>query len=463
MKLLLIGLLTGVLLFAHAQDITIRDIDYRSDVYLNHAEENSIRLIYKVLRKDQRQSLFRKIDFDTLLHLHDTTEIQLAGQFRLLSSAQNERYMVTALGSTQIGGVSLHWLDQESEEQQVTKLPLSTMYTKRMQVRVHPSSQPDAFFVLYPVNKRQWEVLLVESGGKVISKQSIQYGSEKINVTKSTFINDDLVLVVGRNHVSRKAQYHLKILDGQTGVEERDEAISAKGAKLAIDNTLLIDSTLYLTGRKFFRNRVKHNDSGLPSLVSYDSRSDNFKDQPLGTAAFPVKIFWMDMLVTPDGKKYLVGETFTSEAFGGYMAKAVLTSLATMGMLSVTWSSLKWHDVIIMPVEVERSSPVMLTLAKRRVQVGSHMAAYMFAGYAYTVGQVRYFGHDKQGSLYLLNGTMFNKYVMRTNEMVELGQLPAPHNSRVIFLSDTYSIVTHRGTGRLNLEVFQYQPISKKR
>lgn len=459
LKVILVILTFGI----NAQNISIRDIDYRSNVYLAQTGENALRLIYKTQKRDQILSHFRKLDFDTLLQVHDTTEIQLQGKFRLLASTESERFMVTAFGSDLAMQLQLHWVERVTEKQHITKLQLANLYSKRTQVRVHPSSDPDAFFVLYSVDKREWEVRLISSDGKIKSKQSIRYGSDKVNIVNSNFINDDLALVVGRNAASRKAQYEWRIINGATGVDEQTKTLSDKTSKLAIDNSLLVDSTLYLSGRRFFGNRFKRNASGLPSLVSYDAKTNSFTDQQLGSSAFPVKIFWMDLVVTPDGRKYLVGESFVSEAFGGYLTKAILTSIATVGMLSVTWSSLKWQEVFIMPVDADRTAPTILTLQRRRVQVGTHMPAFDFAGYAYNTGQVRYFGHDKEGSLYLLDGGTFKKYLYPLKEFVELGQLPAPMNSKVLFLSDSYSIVYTRSSGKLNLATFNYQQIARRK
>lgn len=439
-----------------AQDIAIRDIDYRSDHYLSETLDKNLRIIYKVRSKSQTQSLFRKIDFDSLLRLSDTTEIRLNGNFSLVTADEGSRYIVSAMGSKDTGVLQLHWLDKQTEEQFTTRIITTGLYNKRMQVKVHPSRDPETFFVLHSVNKQQWDVLMVSKDGKIKSKRSINSGGKRLAIDKSFFINDDLVLVVNKNHASRASVYETLILDGLTGQEKSNQVLSNKDARMGIDNSFIVDSTLYLTGRKFFTNRIKHNQPGLPSLVSIDPLTDSVHDNRLNVASIPNHVFWMDVVKLPNGNKYLVGETFTSESFGAHLAKAMATTLLTMGMLSVTWSSLKWKDVVVLPINVDDARPIYCTIAQRRVQLGSHLQAYLFAGYAYRTGQIRYFGHSSDGHLYLLDGGVFKKYTPDLTQFTDLGQLPAPNNAVVLSTKDSYAVVGTRGTGVLNIAVFRF-------
>lgn len=465
MRQTLLMLLVVCSVHASAQDIAIRDIDYRSDYYLSETLDSNLRIIYKVKSKSQVQSLFRKIDFDSLLRLSDTTEIKLNGNFKLVASAEGSQYVVSAMGNRDSGVLQLHWLNKQTEEQFETRIFTTGLFSKRMQVRVHPSSDPEIFFVLYSVNKKQWDVLMVSREGKIKSKQSINSGGKRLAIAQSFFINDDLVMVINKNHASRASAYETLILDGLTGQEKSNQILSSKDARMEIDNSFIVDSTLYLAGRKFFANRIKHNQPGMPSLVSIDPLTDSIRDSRLNIASIPNNVFWMDVVKLPGGEKYLVGETFTSEPFGAYFAKALITSFATLGMFSVTWSSLKWKDVVVLPVNVDNAKPIYCTIAQRRVQIGSHLQAYPFAGYAHRTGQIRYFGHSSEGNLYLLDGGIFKKYTPDLKQFTNLGQLPAPDNAVVLTTKDAYAVVAVKAMGALNIAVFRFVDVGpgKKR
>lgn len=456
MRQRLLMLLIVCSIHALAQDIAIRDIDYRSDYYLSETLDKNFRIVYKVKSKNQVQSLFRKIDFDSLLRLSDTTEIKLNGNFKLVASAEGSRYVASALGSKDTGVLQLHWLDKETEEQSATRIFTTGTFSKRMAVRVHPSSDPEAFFVIYSVNKQQWDVLLLSRDGKVKTKRTINSGGKRLAVAQSYFINGDLVLIINKNHASKASAYETLILDGLTGKDKANQILSSKDARLEIDNSFIVDSTLYLAGRKFFSNRIKHNQPGMPSLVSVDPLSDSIRDSRLNIASIPNNVFWMDVVKLPDGNKYLVGETFTSEPFGAYFAKALVTSFATLGMFSVTWSSLKWKDVVVLPLDADNTKPLYCTIAQRRVQIGSHLPAYPFASYAHRTGQIRYFGHSSDGYLYLLDGGVFKKYTPDLKRFTTLGQLPAPDNAVVLTTKDTNAVVATRAMGALNIVVFRF-------
>lgn len=442
---------------AVAQDIAIRDIDYRSDYYLSETNDSNIRIIYKVKGRNQQQSHFRKIDFDSLLRLSDTTEIKLSGNYKLLATTEGERYIATVVGSKDNGMLQLHWLNKQTEEHALTRINIPTLYTKKVQVKVHPSSDDESFFVLYSTNgDRQWEAILISKDGKIKSKRIIDGGGQKLSITQSLLLNDNLVMIISKNPKSKARAYETLVLDGYTGKDKSAQVLSNQGSRLAIDNIFLTDSVLYLAGRKFFSNRVKNNQPGMPGLVSIDLRTHAITETPLNVASLPNNVFWMDVVELPDGNKYLIGETFTSEPYGAYFMKGLLTGIATLGMFTVTWCNLKWLDVVALPIDEYNAKPLYCKIAQRKVQSGAHLPPYLFANYAHRSGQVRYFGHDQQGHIYLLDDGIFKKYTPDLKQFTNLGVLPSRENSIVLALKDTYALVAVRGVGVLDIVVFKF-------
>lgn len=263
-------------------------------------------------------------------------------------------------------------------------------------------------------------------------------------------------MIISKNPKSRARAYEILVLDGYTGKDKSAQVLSNPGSRLAIDNVFLMDSVLYLAGRKFFSNRVKNNRPGMPDLVSIDLHTHAITETPLNVVSLPNNVFWMDIVQLPDGTRYLIGETFTSEPFGAYFMKGLLTGIATLGMFTVTWCNLKWLDVVALPIDEYNAKPLYCAIAQRKVQSGAHLPPYLFANYAHWSGQVRYFGNDQQGNIYLLDDGTFKKYTPDLKRFTNLGVLPSRENSMVLAIKDTYALVAVRGVGVLDIAVFKF-------
>src|SRR6478752_75485 len=87
---LILAILIGInLIFSklHAQDISINDIVYRDGYLFENQEKNKFVLSYKYHTGQNNLSAFRKIDFDTLLNVTDTTQITLSCDAKMTSMA----------------------------------------------------------------------------------------------------------------------------------------------------------------------------------------------------------------------------------------------------------------------------------------------------------------------------------------------------------------------------------------
>lgn len=240
-----------------------------------------------------------------------------------------------------------------------------------------------------------------------------------------------------------KAQDKIVILDGKTGEEKQKISFTNKGELIAVDNTFFgPDSTFYFVGRSFpGARKISDKTTGVPYLNYLDNTTGSLHKIPMPKSLGEIKFFWMDIVTTPDNQKFLIGESFKSESYGAYLSKALATGILTLGMLSVTWSNLKFNDVLVLPLSQQPlPPPLTLSISPRTVTLGSHLNAYQFVRYAIYTGQVRYFGHDKKGDLYLLEKGMLQKYYLDRNNLQTIGALPDADSRLVLYTCDEYMI-----------------------
>jgi ribosomal protein S6 len=443
----------------HCQNIVIKDINLRGRTLNYRTTPNSFNYTYKVLRKQNQlpESFFRTISFDTLLNLQDTILMKVPGNVVLISSAQNSDYLLTAFGSKETGSVTLCWYNLATRTQKVFPLKRTWPWSKKLTVQLLTTQNPEVFCVIFQENKTTTEIQFINAEGKTLSRKPIGNGTRPISVTEALHLNNKILLLIATDYTNRKVKYELKIIDSQTGEELQSKKLSDKEQKFAIDNAIVKDSTIYFPGRKYLSNKIKNNKPGVPVLVSFNFNLGEYKEQALNSTPINQKYFWMDIVKNQNGEKFLVGETFTSEPYGAYLAKAMISAAATLGMFYVTWSTLTFEGVITLPIDNSNSKPMLINLAPRKVRVGSYLPAYTFAAYAARTGQVRYFGHSNAGNLFLLNGPIMISRDISSPAFKKLGRLPAAYPTS-LFTSETYMIIFNQNnqSSKVQFDVFKF-------
>jgi len=458
-KHVLFLLLASLSFSGGAQTIDIRDIQYNQGFHFGNLTHQTYRFIYKIKSRDPQRSLFRKIDFNSRLTLLDTTLIEFVGNFSLLESAITSQYTATIFGSAQTASLIIHFIDNATEAQSSFPLTLTESWNGR-NVKILASANQTSFFVLYQSNAKTWGMQEVDVNGQQVWRKTIKDVKDKFYIERMTLLNSDhLALLLSKNHSSRKIKNEIKVIDVHTGEDVYITPLHSDQYKSTIDNSFVVDSAFYLSGRTFFTRRVSNQTTGLPYLKAFNNQTpDEIK---LTSSLMSLKTFWMDLIQTEEGHRYLIGETFTNEQFGPYLLKGVITGIFTMGMLSVTWTSMKFHDVAVVSIDNPDAPPLsLIKLKPRRIQLGSYTPGYQFAKYSYTTGQVRYWGHDGMGNIFLLDGTLLKKYNLASQYTEELGRLPENSSRLVVHADDNYLVYLNRRKLD-NLVAFKVLPLKK--
>jgi len=458
LTLSLVAFLAFVSVFG--QNIQIRDIQFNQGFYFGRLSDNSFRTIYKIQSNSNERSYFRKIDFDSRLQMLDTTEFDFLGDFSLIQSVTNPKYTATLFASRTTSTVFVHLINNLNEKQTTFGVKLTQTWTARNQISISASHDSDHFYVLYHFKKEAWEIQKIDSEGKSVWNKMITDSKDRLGIEKIILLEENRIgIASSKNPFSRKALNEIQVLDASTGMDVYTKPLHDKVSKSTMDNSFLLDSAYYITGRKFFTNRVSNNVTGLPYLQEFNGAAN--KEIELTSGLMSLKTFWMDMIVDEFGNRYLIGETFMNESRGAYIMKGVITGLLTMGILRISWTVLKFQEIAIVSIDNREAPPLsMLKLIPRRVQVGSYTPGYSFAKYAYKTGQIRYWGHDNLGNIYLVDGSILKKYNLANRSFEELGQLPKDGSQEVVNVSDDYLVYLNRRKLN-NLVEFKSLPIRK--
>ncbi len=183
--------------------------------------------------------------------------------------------------------------------------------------------------------------------------------------------------------------------------------------------------------------------------------SEQPADMPISSAMAFVKCWWMGMPHDSEGNIYMVGESFRSDSYGTYFARGLATSIFTLGLVGVTWANLYFTDIVILPIQ-SQEPPQLLKLKERKVQVGIHLQPYEFAKHAAQSGEVRYFGNDRKGGIYVLDGTFIKRVDLATQQIQVLGQIPKTDYRVTFFSSANYLLFfkQHNAYNQVHFSLF---------
>jgi hypothetical protein len=450
-------LLSGMICFG--QDIQIKDIQFSQGYQFSKLSEENFRFIYRIKGRDLNQSAFRKIDFNDRLEMLDTTLIRLQGNYQLISTTTSKTHTVSVFGTGVTASLVIHFIDNQTEDQLFYPLQIMGFWKKKNPIQLHSSPSSNAIYLLYKIDKRNWELQQIDLRGKPIWSKRFT-DTKKIYVGNIHLIDGTKLALVRIKHAgSRKAENEVLVIDGNTGNEVYTHQLFSEDSKSTVDNLIYSDSILYLAGRTFFKNRVSNQTTGLPYLRQFDS--NNASDIKLTSSLMNLKTYWMDVVTTNTGERYLIGETFTNEPYGAYFMKGVATGLMTLGLFYVSWTSMKFQQVAVVPLDNPNAPPLTLVpLTPRRIQLGTYLPGYPFATYSYNTGQVRYWGHDNKESVVLMNGGSLKRYNLLSKTSEDLGLLPGNSSQIVIHTSEDYLIYLNQRKVN-NLIEFKVLPLTK--
>lgn len=422
-----------------AQSIQIKDIQFRQGQHFNRIADEKFRYVYRIKSSNQHRSVFRKIDFNSKLEMLDTTLIELKGNYELLTTTSTRTHTATIFGTRATGTLLIHFIDNNTEQQRTYPFPINGLWKRKNSVTLYSSLHSGNIFVIYKSDARNWVVQRIDPTGKVIWNRAFS-DSERMDITNVNLLQGNkLAFVKVADPFSRTAENEVVVLDGLTGNVVSSYRLYDEDSKSTVDNVIVHDSAMYVAGRKFFANRVSRQRTDLPYLRQIES--EQVTDHKLTSALVNLKTYWMDVVTTNSGQRFLVGETFTNESKGAYFLKGVATGLMTLGMFSVTWTSMKFKQVAVIPLSNPDAPPLtLLQLEPRRVQLGSYTPAYPFAAYAYRTGQVRYWGSDNNNNLILMDGGYLKRRNLVTGALEELGPLPPSTSNQVVHTTEDYVI-----------------------
>jgi hypothetical protein len=442
-----------------AQDIQIKDIQLRDGYRFSKLTDENFRFIYKIKSRDPNRSLFRKIDFTNRLQVIDTTLINLWGNYELLATTTSGTHTATLFGSWATSSLLIHFIDNQTEAQIAHPLQIAVPWRRKSFVQLYSSPQSNAIYFLYRLDSKTWELQQIDLQGKSVWSKRFT-DPKKIQLDNLNLLTDNRLAFVKVIHPgSRKAKNEILVLEGTTGNDIYTSALYDAGSKSTVDNIIVRDSILYIAGRKFFKNRVSQNETGLPYLRQIESQQAS--DIKLTSSLLNLKTFWMDIVAAETGERYLIGETFTNEPYGAYLMKGVVTGVMTLGLFYVSWTSMKFKQVAIIPLDNPNAPPISLVeLTPRRIQLGNYTPGYPFANYSFTTGQIRYWGHDVQGNIILMDGGLLKRYNLITQATEELGRLPENSSQSVIYTAHDYVVYLNQRKAN-NLVEFKAIPLSK--
>ncbi|MBL7856131.1 MAG: hypothetical protein JNM57_00465 [Cyclobacteriaceae bacterium] len=263
MKFIGMAFLMSFSLCVMAQSIQIKDIYFKEGYHFDHTDPNNFRLIYKIASRNPNTSLFRKIDFDTLLSITDTTLINMGGSYRLITSASNHRYTATLFASTSPAHMVLHILGEHNYKRSIifqTKVP----WKKKMTFYLISSADPGVFYILYPFDKKNWEIQCVSVDDKVLWKKEISGGNEKLTLSYPFIVDQRLVVLASLSPLKNKESHALHVIDPQSGNIISTLPIAGQYERNTVDNVFFQDSTMFITGRKFFTRGTSDKANGMP-------------------------------------------------------------------------------------------------------------------------------------------------------------------------------------------------------
>ncbi len=458
----LIGLVVALLLLnssVFCQSIQIKDIQFKKGFQFNPISKETFTFIYQIKTRDPQRVTFRKIDFDSHLTLLETTLVEFIGDYSLIQSSSSSTYTASLFGSRIGSSLMIHFINNDTKAQ--TSFPLKVMGPWNKKVVTITSSHDNTFFVLYQFNSKIWELQEIDTNGNTLWRKTINDMKSKISIGEISLLDrDHLTLSISRNYKSRKIKNEVLVIDAHSGDDIYRESLFNDNSKSTFDNSFLTDSIFYTTGRTFFTNRISNQSTGLPYLREFNSNTSS--EIKLTSSLLSMKTYWMDLVKTDSGNRYLIGETFTNEPYGAYLLKGIVTGVMTMGLFYVSWTSMKFNDIAIISLDDPSQPPFSLVkLTPRRIQLGNYTPGYIFAKYSYNTGQIRYWGHDSLENLILLDGNLLKKYNLLSRATEELGVLPADASQNVIYTSSDY--VIYLNTRKMsNLVEFKVVPLKKR-
>ncbi len=457
------GLFTFIYLFllsagSSAQSIEVLDGGLSAPVY-GKTGSNSFQLVYKISKRlsknssgqfrkqlvpDLSNSTFRLIRFDTLLNIQDTVLIRLPGDFQALSLAEVGQHTYCLFDSR--NGLQLYAVDRETRSQQVFSLGIKIKKSARNRLEFQSIARPDGLYVMLATNKRNWELTRLNWSGEKVWSRNISRTDLPFRLSVIPLSSTLLNLQIEKHLRSRLLK--ASVLDATTGNEIATTDFLHQKETRAYDNHFFTqDSCLLITGRSFPGSNVSESLTGKPFILKYrpDGRSEEL-DFNLAPLAF-TKFMWEDLVYDPNGKPYLIGETFTSGTLGGYIAKCVaafplllLESFVTssrgysMTGSMIDFTKIRFQDVVYLPLTTD--TPRFLGLHPSTFRMRGFIHTYPLAHYAIAFSKSRYLLSNRSGVFFqdfhqIRKLELPNHRFMITNEII-------PRSS--IFVSKNYFI-----------------------
>lgn len=442
---------------SNGQFISFKDILLSDGYVLNRAGQNQFVFAYKMKTSTEVLSQFRKIEFDSLLNLTDTTVIYLSGVYSLVSSASLGNTTINLLGSSQ-GSLMAHCSKSDSKENRIIPL-LTTEWSPRWrlhQIRAIPSQ--DGFLVISQPDNLSINLIFIKRSGDIKWKKTLVLQSKRVGLNNWATTDKNLHLVFTTNLYKPKQSTEWRVFDLENGAELPGINLNKPGQKIAVDNLFATANQIYFVGRTFIVRKLKPKFKGAPIIFKCNDLDQGNIQTIIPPPELP--IFWMDAITNSNNETFLIGETFQSGTPGEYMAKGIATGILTMGLVSVTWNTMHFKQVAILPVSQDGAiKPKLLDLEPRKIQLGVYLDPYSFASYSYRTGQVRYMGSNHLGGIYLLDNQQMQYYLAGQESSEVLGIKPEGF-VRSIFVSKSYMISINESKlkGRAEISVKNFTP-----
>ncbi len=463
--LLSAGCLWLTVTIAQAQSLEI--LDNAIDQPIIKQTGQSFHMIYKVsarrmepsLRKSfasqnrssKANSVFRLLDFDTLLNITDTTMIHLAGTSNVLSYADDG--VVSYMLFKTVNGLVLYLYNKLTHEQKYAALGISNRSAfKRSQCGLTTVNNGNGVIFYRQLNKRHNEVIRFgDDGSKVWSKLFVR---NDMPFKLSFMINPSRFIVIQTGKpVKRNQLLQVSVFDATSGKELANTDFTKQSETLSLDNYFLpTDTSLWITGRGFTGKKVNPNKTGRPYVINYTDKGIaheiNFDRVPLKMTKF----IWETITTDNEGRQYLVGETFHSGSLGGYITKIVLASplLLLEAMISpnstnnliaslVDNTKIHFEDVVYLPLSLDGkdNSTRFLQLTPKTYRSRGFTYSYPLAQIASGMAQNRLVGTNRFGQIFFKDGNSFRELDLN---QFKFNKATLAFSGSPLFFSKDYSI-----------------------
>lgn len=423
-----------------AQDISIRDIVYRDGYLFSRPEKNKFIFSYRYHSGRDNVSTFRKIDFDTLLNVTDTTKITFPCEAKMVSMAAcgevtAHLFITSHLYSPDNNEVVAYFSNSKTKKSNFTILS-ADWYNGQ---RVHVQSVLNGTAFLFRLRgDHSTDLILIDKNGIIKWKKSFE--TKKKTIPESFGKGETLFLFLTKKPFDKKQSTELLKINIANGATIYRKILADRDNKKVIDFIMESSDHLIVAGRKM-HGKINHKHPENAFLYKVDAQS-TLKEISFPPSLNGKLIGWIKA-VNEGPDQFLVGETFHSGSSGEYFGKELATGLMTMGMVGITWNSMQFNDLVVYKIGEDSTSRgktqvEILPLTPRQIQLGIYLPPYVFAQHSIETDQIHFLSKNAN-KIYLQDGLLVKSYNLTSRSIHNLGHTTNDIRN-ILFISDSRAI-----------------------